>query len=428
MQISLVLFLALFIFLFILPEKYKKFLSFSLIFAAFIILLILFPEKSLKAGQYGFNLWLNIVFPSLFPFFVASELLRNTGLIRALGVIFEPIMRPVFNVPGIGSFAFAMGITSGYPVGAKITVNLREEKLCTKTEAERLLAFTNNSSPLFITGAVAAGILKKPELGIVLLVTHFLACITVGVLFRFYRCSEKKIYRNNNNKNMLERIKEEIINSPEISLSNIGLRLGEAIKNSIETLLMVGGFIVLFAVIINILIGIKVVALISVGIKFIYHFIGLSNSLAFPVSAGIFEITSGINYITLSHAPLVQKMTIVSLILGWGGLSVHAQVASIVSKSDISIKPYILGKFLQGLFSAIYIALFFNAIGIYDNSVPTFGNLPTDYLSFQAVPVSIAETITLFIGIGLLLLLVEKVIKRELSNIKTPLRQKRDIY
>jgi len=91
-------------------------------------------------------LWFNVVFPSLFPFFVASEILYRTGFIKAIGILLEPIMRP-FNVPGCGSFAFAMGITSGYPVGAKITASMREEKLLSKTESERLLSFTNNSGP-----------------------------------------------------------------------------------------------------------------------------------------------------------------------------------------------------------------------------------------------------------------------------------------
>ena len=53
-----------------------------------------------------------------------------------------------------GAFALAMGITSGYPVGAKVAKDLYNNKLCTKIEAERLLSFTNSSGPLFIIGTV----------------------------------------------------------------------------------------------------------------------------------------------------------------------------------------------------------------------------------------------------------------------------------
>lgn len=81
----------------------------------FILLLIIFSHTAVESASKGINLWLNIVFPSLFPFFVASEILYRTGFIKSLGILLEPIMRPLFNVPGCGSFALAMGITSGYP-------------------------------------------------------------------------------------------------------------------------------------------------------------------------------------------------------------------------------------------------------------------------------------------------------------------------
>lgn len=55
---------------------------------------------------------------------------------------------------GVGAYAFIMGIISGYPVGAKIVTEFRLNGDCSKAEAERLLAFTNNSGPLFIIGTI----------------------------------------------------------------------------------------------------------------------------------------------------------------------------------------------------------------------------------------------------------------------------------
>ncbi len=55
---------------------------------------------------------------------------------------------------GIGAYAFVMGIISGYPVGAKIVTEFKNNGECSKAEAERLLSFTNNSGPLFIIGTV----------------------------------------------------------------------------------------------------------------------------------------------------------------------------------------------------------------------------------------------------------------------------------
>ncbi len=90
-------------------------------------------------------------------FFITAELLIGFGFVKFIGVLCEPIMRPLFNVPGVGSFAWAMGMASGYPTGAKIATRLREEKQLTRIQAERLVSFTNASSPLFIFGAVSVG-------------------------------------------------------------------------------------------------------------------------------------------------------------------------------------------------------------------------------------------------------------------------------
>ena len=88
---------------------------------------------------------------------------------------------------GEGAFAFIMGIISGYPVGAKIVTKFREDNVCTKEECERLLAFTNNSGPLFIVGTVGISLLGNVSIGIMLLIVHILASITVGIFFRFWK-------------------------------------------------------------------------------------------------------------------------------------------------------------------------------------------------------------------------------------------------
>ena len=124
------------------------------LFVLFSICLVLFSSSNLSAAQNGLSLWATSVIPSLFPFFVATELLSYTNIISILGKCFNKLMKPLFNVRGEGSFAFLMGIISGYPVGAKIACNLRESNTCSKEECERLLAFTNNSGPLFIVGTV----------------------------------------------------------------------------------------------------------------------------------------------------------------------------------------------------------------------------------------------------------------------------------
>lgn len=124
------------------------------IFILFIIGLVVFSNSNLIAAKTGLKLWFNNVVPSLFPFFIATHLLSHTDIIQFISNYCNCFMRPLFNVPGECAYAFILGLISGYPIGAKIVTDLRNNNLCTKDEAERMLCFTNNSGPLFIIGTV----------------------------------------------------------------------------------------------------------------------------------------------------------------------------------------------------------------------------------------------------------------------------------
>lgn len=76
------------------------------IFTLFItIAIIQYPKDTFDSAILGLNLWWNVVFPSLLPFFILSEILMGLGVVHALGILLEPLMRPIFNVPGIGALA-----------------------------------------------------------------------------------------------------------------------------------------------------------------------------------------------------------------------------------------------------------------------------------------------------------------------------------
>ena len=154
----------------------------SIVFVLFVVLLVIFSNSTFSATKTGLALWANNVVPSLFPFLVAVELLNHTNVVYYLSIILDKYMRPLFNLPGISAFPFIMGFLSGYPVGAKIVSDLYNNRACTKEEAERMLAFTNNSGPLFIIGTVGISFYANSTIGIILLVTHILASITVGIL------------------------------------------------------------------------------------------------------------------------------------------------------------------------------------------------------------------------------------------------------
>lgn len=329
----------------------------TITFLCFTAGLLVFSKSNLPAVKNGLTLWATSVVPSLFPFFVATELLMHTNIISILGRLLNPIMKPVFNVRGEGSFAFIMGIISGYPMGAKIACHFRDNSICSKEECERLLSFTNNSGPLFIIGTVGILMFGNTSIGILLFITHILACLTVGILFRFWK-SNKRSSRFGN-----------AFNPPSntVTFANLGEVLSNSITNSISTIFLIGGFVVIFSAIISILKSSGFLETIALLFTPLANFLKIDISFFQAFITGLLEITNGINSISMiSCKKLSINIILASFILGLGGISVFLQILSITSKTDLSIKPYIIGKILQGTFSSLYTYIFLNFIPFFN--------------------------------------------------------------
>ncbi len=313
---------------------------FTVLFLTFTLSLILFSASNLQAAQNGLKLWANSVLPTLFPFFIATELLCKTNFIQILGKFLNKFMKPVFNVPGESAIAVIMGIISGYPVGAKVVCNLYDNKICSKSEAERLIAFTNNSGPIFILGSVGVALLGNAELGKILLISHIIASLLVGLIFRFWKKDQLDLTFRNYHSESKELIR----------VSNLGEILGDAIKKSIATILSIGGFVVLFSVIISILSSLEILT----GVAHFLANFGLPYDIVLSILTGMIEMTNGLQTASVCYNSLpVPCILTCSFLLGFGGFSVLLQVFSIIAKSKISIKPYLYGKILQGFLAVI---------------------------------------------------------------------------
>lgn len=319
-----------------------------LLFLAFASSLLLFSSNNLPAIKKGLALWANSVVPSLFPFFVATELLMNTNFVNILGKFLNKIMKPLFNIRGEGSFGFIMGLISGYPVGAKIACDFRENNICSKEECERLLSFTNNSGPLFILGTVGISMFGNSTIGLLLLLTHILACVSVGIIFRFWKFNSHSADYVGNKNSSFNKYKN-------VTFSNLGGVLGTSITNSISTVLMIGGFVVIFSSIISILNASGILSNLIVILTPIFNFLHIDSSFIYGILTGFLEITNGISSISGVHVKNISiNIVLTAFLLGFGGLSVLLQVLSITSKTDLSIKPYIYGKLLHGGLAAFY--------------------------------------------------------------------------
>jgi sporulation integral membrane protein YlbJ len=343
---------------------------------SFAFTLIKFPNDALEASIRGLDMWWEVVFPSLLPFFITAELLLSFGVVRFLGVIFEPIMRPLFNVPGAGSFAWIMGMASGYPTGAKISVRLREENQLTRLEAERLVAFTNSSSPLFIFGAISVGFFHDPKLGLLLGVCHYLGNTLTGICMRYYGRTVDKSKKRESRKISLKKAFHAMHETRKKDKRPLGEIMGDAVINSIKTLVMVGGFIILFSVINKMLFLIGITPLISIVFQHIFQILSLPLELSLPFISGLFEITLGANMISKENIdPLLSSLIIISFILGFNGFSIQAQVASIISKTDIRFYPYFFARILHGFIASLLTIFLYKPLYL-DRQVFDLENMP----------------------------------------------------
>ncbi len=291
-------------------EKLKN-AALALLLALFAAALLLYPAEAAEAARQGLALCLQTVLPSLFPFFVLSSLLVSSGGADALGHVLEPLMRPLFNLSGAGAAAFALGLVGGYPVGARTAAELYRSGALSRSEAERLLSFCSNAGPGFILGVCGAAVLQSARAGAYLYLVHVASAVLTGVLMRRLPGAERAP------------------SPPRGSTQSVrpAAAFPNAVRDSFAAAWSVCGFVVLFAVIVR-----PVSALLP--------------GRALPI--GLLELTNGVLMLSPGQSGFVHC----AVLLGWGGLSVHAQTLSVLDDTELSAKRYLLGKTMQAALSA----------------------------------------------------------------------------
>ena len=286
---------------------------FAIIFLCFAFSILIFSKNNLATVKTGLTLWATSVVPSLFPFFVATELLMHTNIVNFLGRMLNRFMRPIFNIDGKGSFGFIMGLISGYPMGAKIACEFRKNDICSKVECERLLSFTNNSGPLFIIGTVGISMFGNTTIGILLLVTHILASCTVGFIFRFWK--------NSHNRSISDGQFVYAHTKDLVNFSNLGGVLSESITSSINTILVIGGFVVIFSSVISILKSSGILSSLCVVLSPVFEFLHIDTTFISPLITGFLEITNGISSISSIKVKHISvNIIFTAFLLGFGGI------------------------------------------------------------------------------------------------------------
>jgi len=292
-------------------------------------LLLIYSSNVMEAVNFSISIWKDNLLPSLFPFFMISELLINYGFVELLGESLKKIMNKVFHLPGDASFIIIGSLISGFPSSSKYINELLEKEQINIKEAEYLLKFNHFSNPLFVIGTVGTLLLNNKNIGITILIIHIISALLIAII---YRPKETNYIQTNSSLiTGVNKMHKKRVNNNS-SFSEV---LSTSIFKTFKTLLLLLGIITVFLIINSLIKQILPI-----------------NDLTYSLISGLLEMTGGIRNISILDLPINIKASIITFFLSFGGASIHMQVMSILSNTNIKYLPYLLSRILHGLISS----------------------------------------------------------------------------
>ncbi len=344
----------------------KRYLLGQVLFVILCLLLfIIFISNSnvvLDSVKSSIDLCTKTIIPSLFPFFIISELIISGNLGNLFGKAIQKPCNMILGISGLSLYPIVVGMLCGFPVGAKITMTLLDKGDICKKEAERVLCLCNNPSPTFLINIVGVSLYSNKKLGMIFFCITVLTTIILGIgcnlLFG-------KVYITNTSTNFFKF---------EIKISKVTQIIGD----SIYPVLKVCAYIIFFSALID-------------CIKSILIYFNI-NEYVLATLHGILELSGGAKAISSLNNTIVS-LCLLAFVVGWSGVSVHLQIMSICQNKDVNLKPYIVAKLLQGILSLIIVFI----IHIINPDLINKGNniayIPTIYTPYIQIIKNIIATL-----------------------------------
>ena len=294
--------------------------------------MLIFPQAVFSGAEEGLLLWFQIIFPTLFPFLVVTSLLLSSGGLNLITRLFGGLFRRIFRVTQNGAFAVLAGFLCGYPMGAKVTADLLRAEKISDREARYLISFCNNTSPVFIVNFIVWKTFGDERLMLPTLLILIGSPVLMSFIFR-------RIYLKGRHP----------FPEPSAALKEKKTRfdfsvLDSCMMNSFEAIVKVGGYIILFSVLLSLLEELS-------GQKSIL----MAAAPALEVTNGILLLSSSVSDPGLRYAAVLG-------LTSFGGLCSAAQTKCMLERTGLSVIPYIIQKLTTAaaasLLSFIYLALF----------------------------------------------------------------------
>jgi len=272
------------------------------------IIMVAFPEVTATASKEAIRVWLNAVVPALFPFLIMANFIKNTGIVG--------------RIPA-GIYPFVMALLSGYPMGARITADYYQERYIDAGQLHHILSYSMITGPAFIIGAVGVEFFDSRSIGYILACSHYLGAVLNGFLYGSKKTS-----------------KERIDSYMEESRENYYVYLTESILDSFRTIGIILAYIMMFMIGTDLLQFSGLLSLIPTE-----HWAAFAK--------GLLEMTVGCSSLGSCPCDVVTKMTLTSILISFGGLSVLGQSMSMLKRCPITLWQLLKMKISHGIFSGI---------------------------------------------------------------------------
>lgn len=261
-----------------------------------IAMLILFPEDTAQTALYALMLFGKSILPTLFPYMVLSKLLCRS--------LHQLNISPYTAVS-------VLGLLGGSPSGAALLVSSTDS--LTEKHFFTLCALTGTVSPMFILGTLYTWTQQSRLCRCLLLCHWFGAILCAWFVNLFYHEHNQKIHTD---------VKTAVF-------------MDNPLSQSIDAILHVGGYIILYSVIASML----------------GRILQKRFPIIIPILHAFLEISGGTHEIV--HGTYPQIGILLCAILGFSGLSILSQNHAILRPAGIRMRQLVCFGLLRASFSVI---------------------------------------------------------------------------
>lgn len=272
----------------------------------------------------GLRLWVEVLLPSLFPFAVLCQLSSAVQVWGRLPQSWQRLFSRITGVCGSGLGIVILGALSGYPIGVQAAAAQVRRGTITVRDGTRLSVICHLAGPAYLLGAVGAGTLGNPVMGLALWIIHLVSAAAAAFV-------------------VLRRLPSEAsTHLPPADTAVWHTAFPEAIAAAVNAMLQVGGSVVFFSV---------VLLFLQEGFRLLALPLWLRALLC-----GVLELSNGVQ--VLQGMDPGMAFICAAMLCGFGGVCVLSQTAACFAGTGLPLAPCLRAKILQAVFSGFFAAAF----------------------------------------------------------------------